>query len=958
MQTFIEEIVQQVLDDHRDHLDRLTVVFPNRRAGLFFKKALAAQIDQPIWMPRVMSMEDFVLHYASLQKSETIESVFLLHEAYKKIHQKEEPFDTFYFWGEMILKDFEEVDHYLVEADQLFTSIRTQKELDEEFYFLDEEEMKIIRSFWLTFLPEATKTQEAFLETWKILKPVYHAFKSVLHARGQGYGGMIYRQFLEELKNGKVVIDRTLLFAGFNALTPAEEGIIGYCVRELQATLIWDTDAYYMDDNNQEAGYFLRGYRKSTLLGPTFPEKLPARISQPREITLTGVSLETGQTLALAEELTRLASTPGFRPEQTVIVLPHEYMLMPVLHSLPEVIDQVNITMGYPLRDTPVYGLLESALYLQTSLREHLVHGVSFYHKPVLELLEHPLLLPVHDKGRVEAIRMLKKRNLIYLYKSDLPVSTPLLTILFSKADRPLDYLLEIVTVLREQLADSGHDMELEFAHRFYQHLQQLKRMTDGKSAFGFDFMTRLFRRMAGSLKVPFTGEPLGGIQVMGVLETRNLDFENVFILNMNEDAWPAAPRRGSFVPYNIRKAFELPVLEHQDAIYAYLFYRLLQRSRHVFMYYNTVSAFHVNGELSRFVRQLEVESSFVFHKKILSNPIQVAMPRTISIPKTAGVLKRLDRFTTGFTGKFMSRLTPSALDTYLHCRLRFYFRYVEELYEPDLLQEEMDPMVFGNILHDTMEILYGQFMKKQKRDILVPDDFLWLENGVEGAMNQAFIQHYQVRNVKKFELEGRNIVAAEVIGKMVRQILRIDQKYAPFRILGLEASTRDGYSLDYPVAVGGRNLVVGLKGKIDRLDQKGGKIRVVDYKTGKDEKVFANVPSLIDRESDKRNKAAFQVFFYSYLFLNAYRGPFDQLEPALYNSRNLFDRDFSWQLIQKEGKDDPVPVTEFRHYLDGFEAILSGLLGEIWDESVPFDQVEDDNKCSYCPYKGICGRS
>lgn len=957
MQTFLQEVAQHVLAWHADHLDQVTVIFPNRRAGLFFRKAIGQQIEKPIWMPHVTSLEDFIAHHSELEKIETLEAILRLYDVYKAQQPREESFDRFFFWGEMILRDFDEIDQYLVEADHLFTSIKSQKELDEEFYFLDEEELKVIRSFWSTFLPDASKTQKAFLETWKILKPIYHSFKAQLAEKHIGYGGQIYRLFLEKLNNDQVKIKGKLILAGFNALTSAEERIIKLLIEKHDIEILWDLDAHYLQDMNQEAGYFLRLYQKDTLLGKTFPKTIPKAIAAPKSMHAVGVSLEVGQVKAMAEHLKSLAASPDFVPENTVIVIPNEYMLFPLLHAIPPSIAQLNITMGYPMKDTPVFSLLESLLQLQSSSRENVIHGTSFYHRPVVEILGHPLIQSIAgEKGEAITAEIIK-RNLIFVYQSELKLPNRLFELIFSKPVKPLVYLLDILEELHGCWKAQGQELELEFISRFYQHTAKLEEMIGQKAEqFSYDFLIKLFRRLARSLKIPFSGEPLEGLQIMGVLETRNLDFENVFILNMNEGSWPAPAKKGSFIPYNIRKAFDLPVFEHQDSIYAYLFYRLLQRSKKVWFYYNTVSEFNVNGEMSRYLRQLSIETNHNIEHQILANPIAISPPQPILIEKTPEVLEKLNRFLVK-KDIWTARLTPSALDTYLYCRLRFYFKYVQELYEPDELQEELNPMVFGNILHDAMEILYSQFIKKNKHPIIAPNDFFGLESGVDGAINKAFMKHYAVKNETKFKLEGRNIIAAEIIRKTALKILHFDQQYAPFKILGLETSTKDGYTLDYPITVNGQSLTVGIKGKIDRLDQKQGKVRVIDYKTGKDAKVFTSVDSLIDREDPKRNKAAFQVFFYSYLFYKTYNGEYTQLEPGLFNSRDLFDDNFSWQLEEKAGRNSS-QVHEFRDYLEPFEEVVTQLLTEIYDPEIHFDQVEDQTKCRFCPYNEICGRA
>ncbi len=957
MKTFIEEIASKVYNDHQEDLGSITVIFPNRRAGLFFRKALGSMIKKPIWMPRITSFEDFILRQSDLEKIENIEAVFLLYEVFKDFPNKEEPFDKFYFWGEMILRDFDEIDQYLVDADKIFKSIKTQKELEAEFYFLSEEDMQVIQSFWMTFIPDTTKTQKTFLETWRILNPVYEAFRKRLLGRGQGYIGMIYRDFLEKLRREKPTSQRKLLFAGFNALTKVEEEIIKHYVDIGNVDLIWDVDAYYLDDERQEAGFFLREYRQDAVLGRYFPKDIPNRISSEKEVSITGVSLEVGQAKAMSESISELIREEDFDPQRTVVVLPQEHMLFPILHSLTDEVQKVNVTMGYPISETTVFNLVENLLLLQSSRRDSLVHGSSFYYKPVFALLRHPLLHHIGSSMVKKFLQEMKKRNLIFVYHDELPSHHHIFQLIFDKTEEPLYYLLTVLKELHKALGDVEFDIDKTFISGYYEQIENLNSMIGERTyQLSYNFLIKLFRRMSRSIKVPFTGEPLEGLQIMGILETRNLDFENVFILNMNEDSWPGIQRRGSFIPYNIRKAFDIPAYEHQDAIYSYLFYRLLQRSRRIEIFHNIVSEFNINGELSRFVQQLEFESNLNIKRRILANPIKVSTPVPIIIDKDKQVMEKLNRYLVK-KNEWTPRLTPSALDTYLYCRLRFYFKYVEQLYEPDELLEELDPMVFGNILHDTMEILYKQFIKTQKRDTIEPNDFFWLEGGIDGAINKAFIQHYNVKNEKKFKLEGRNVIAAEILRKTAFKILNFDRHYAPFKIIGLETSTRDGYTVDFPIDSYGNELIVGLKGKIDRIDAKDGIVRVLDYKTGKDSRTFTNIDSLIDRDDEKRNKAAFQVFFYSYLFTSTYKESYNRIEPGLYNSRDLFNKDFNWQLQKKENRAPIENITNFDDYSQEFERILNRLLLEIWDKNLQFDQVEDEKKCKYCSYKEICNR-
>lgn len=958
--SFIQELAGRILSEN-DSLEKVTIIFPNRRAGLFFRKALAELIDKPLWMPTVTSLEDFLLKNQPLRKIETLEGVFSLFEVYKSFQPQEEAFDQFYFWGEMILKDFNEIDHYLVDPKKLFTSIKTQKELDEEFYFLDDEERKIIQSFWASFLPKSSKTQEAFLETWKILLPIYEKFTAALIQKGESYTGLIYRQLTDNMDKYFAGYDRKIYFAGFNALTFTEEKIFKYFVKEKGASIVWDIDSYYFKNRKQEAGFFLRQYARDSVMSGTFPKEPPSRFEDKTSkiFKKTGVSLEVGQTKALAEKLEELAADPGFVLEKTVIVLPQENMLFPVLHALPKAIDKINITMGFPLKDTPIYSLVESLLVLQNPPRKSEINKVLFYYRPVVEILEHPLINELEPEKSKDLIARIRKRNQVMLYQDELGFEHPLLQLIFQKAVHPLQYLMDVLKALHDQWKDAEHDVELSFISKFYEHVDSLQHMIgDRQDQLAYDFLIKLFRRLSRSLKIPFTGEPLHGLQIMGILETRNLDFNNVFVLNMNEDAWPAPPKRGSFIPYNIRKAFELPVQDHHDAIYAYLFYRLMQRASYIHFYYNTVSEFNMNGELSRLVQQLEVESGFEISPQTLANPIKVPYPEPILVEKTDEVFDKMRRFLDGYDRKDASRFTPSALNAYLDCRLRFYFKYVEKLWEPEEVQEEMDAMVFGNLLHNTMELLYKDFIEKQKRDIINPEDFFWLQTSVEGALKKIFIEHYGITQEKRFKPEGRTLIAWDILIKFINQILKLDQAYAPFKIIGLEASTREGYSLEFPIEVNGESIAIRMKGIIDRLDYKQGKIRVVDYKTGRDSREFKSMSSLTDREDKGRNKAAFQVIFYAYLFSKKYKERYDLIEPGIFNSSDLFKKEFDSRLMQKEAYKTAIPMTDFNQHIDEYEAGVRDLLVEMFDKNVPFNQTEDEKKCGYCPYKNICGRS
>lgn len=949
---FLEEVANHLLEHHADHLGDCTVIFPNRRAGLFLKKYLSTRIERPVWSPTTVSLEDFLLRHSPIKKTDPLTLIFELFDVFKRHEPKSEGFESFYFWGEMLLRDFEEVDHYLIKPSQLFRYIKSDRQIAEDFYFLDEEHEEIIRKFWKEFFPTATKSQEQFMETWKILLPVYEDFRKQIIGKEIGYTSLIYRELVEHVEERPIQLDgNPILFAGFNALTPAEEFLLKYFVQNHKAEVLWDVDSYYLDDEKQEAGDFLRQYKKDTVLGRTFPAEISSGISVPRTIDVTGVSLEVGQAKLIGEQIATLVSSGEAKPEEIVVVLPKDYMLFPVLNSIPPEVDRLNVTMGYPLKETPLFGLLEACIDLQENIYLTPESWVSFYHREVIDILSHPYLYEQAKKTHDEFIAHIKRNNQVRVLQQDLlEVESPFISEIFRQVkgeERLTDYLLSVVKSLSTHSAER-FGLEREFMYHFRQLLSRLD-MILAEQSEEVDLRTfkSLFRKASRSVKIPFSGEPVEGLQIMGVLETRNLDFKHVFMLNMNEDIFPAAPRQGSFIPYRIRKAFDLPTFELQDSIYAYLFYRLLQRSEHLSFYYNGYADFGLSGEISRFVRQLEWESPHTVNYQKLSNPIKVRENEPIAIEKTEDIINRLKMYTENGDKK----LSPSALNVYLECRLQFYFKYVLRLFEPDELNDELAPRDFGNVMHKTLELLYEDATKDKPNKIIESNDFFKLKNTVSGAIELAFRDHFKLKKKQKFEVKGRNIVMASIIERYVRKVLEMDEAYAPFEIRSLENDQAGDYSLNLPVEVDDRHFSVSLKGIIDRVDKKNGTVRVIDYKSGRDTTEMKNVESVLDRHNDKRNKAGFQTMYYAWLYAAKY-GKEDMIVPGIFNIQELFVDDFDFRLKQT-GR----PVEDARVYLPEFEERFTNLLKEIYGMSQPFDQTDNTAKCVWCDFKGICGR-
>ncbi|MDE0470905.1 MAG: PD-(D/E)XK nuclease family protein [Ekhidna sp.] len=907
--SFLSEVADHLLAKYPYRLGDCTVVFPNRRAGLFLKKALSKKVDRPVWSPTVLSLEDFLFSSSDIKKADPLALIFELYEAFKSQQVRAEGFESFYFWGEMLLKDFEEIDHYLVDPKQLFTYVKDDRQLAEDFSFLNPDQEAIIKKFWQGFLPASTKTQEQFVATWKILLPVYEEFKRRIREKKIGYAAHIYRELLTKSAESKESVkhpdNKPLLFAGFNVLTLAEEKLIKHFISENKAEILWDIDTYYVDSTEQEAGEFLRRYKSDNVFGTSFPTSPPRRIKEKKDIEITGVALEVGQAKLAGQEIADLIQS-GVKSEEIVIVLPQDYMLFPVLNAIPDTVHKLNVTMGYPLKDTPLFGLLESAIELQEQARFSPDNGLSFYHKPTIDILSHPYLYK-EDKNPLNGfIKAIKRSNKIRIFQQEISaLQLPVLHTIFRQVNDQSDltnYLQDIVKVLGDQVIERL-GLEREYLYHFQQLLARLEEMLTGEQHTAIDTKTfkRLFRKVTRSVRMPFSGEPVEGLQIMGVLETRNLDFKHVFMLNMNEDIFPASQRTGSFIPYRIRKAFDLPTFETQDTIYAYLFYRLLQRSKKLSFYYNLSADFGLSGEVSRFIRQLELESGLAIKHKKLNNSIQVHEIKPIAIEKTADVLKRLEIYTNAALEETPRRLSASALNSYFDCKLKFYFRYVLRLFSAEEMSDDLDARRFGNVLHKTLEYLYQDTINEKGSRIIDENDFLRLESSIDGAMNKAFKESFGMRGKKHFEFKGRNVVMAEIIRKFVRQVLKMDKAHAPFEIISLEKD--DNYTHFIDIEPDGKPLKVKLGADIDRVDRKGEEVRVIDYKTGRDNTEIGSFDSLFEREVSQTyqagRKAGFQTLFYAWLYGAKY-GQSHATVPGLININQFFREGFDYRIKQK----------------------------------------------------------
>ncbi|HEX6225381.1 MAG TPA: PD-(D/E)XK nuclease family protein, partial [Chryseolinea sp.] len=552
-------------------------------------------------------------------------------------------------------------------------------------------------------------------------------------------------------------------------------------------------------------------------------------------------------------------------------------------------------------------------------------------------------------------------RNWVYIPMGYLASDTHLHRLIFRPIEGSiLSYLRTIITAIGN--LDTIADFDKEYIFHFIKLLNRVEEITGNSfelpskghndsthepakaASITLKAFLRLFKQLAQAHRIPFSGEPLRGLQVMGVLETRNLDFQNVFILSLNEGSFPSFGSKNSYIPFSIRKAYGMPTAEHQDAMHAYLFYRMLQRAENVFLFFNTETDVLGQGESSRYLKQLMYESGLPLERRVLHDPIQPSSVNPIVIPKDNGVIEALIKLSAG-NSRFKG-MSPSALNTYIECRLRFYLRHIAKIREPDEVEEDLDARVLGNFLHEVMELFYRQLHDKKKTNLVVASDFSNGEAIVEKLIDEVFINAYHLEPGRPVRYEGQRLVVREIVKSFAHRILEMDRLYAPFEIELLEQG-----GLDYSVDINQFPGSALISGKIDRVDRKDNLVRVIDYKTGKDKLSFDSVASLFSRDA-KRNKAAFQTLLYALLYkTNATRSA-QKIVPGLINRMNLFDDDFKFGLmVGKTFVDDVEPL------LPEFHTRLKELLDELYDPNVPFDQTTDVELCKFCSYQGICYR-
>lgn len=954
MQTFLQLVAHDLYSKIGNDLSRTVLVFPNKRANLFFNGYLAGESDQPIWAPAAMSISDLFQKLSVQKTGDPIRLVCELYKVFKEETQSQETLDDFYFWGELLISDFDDVDKNMVDADKLFSNLQGLKNLMDNYDFLDKEQEEAIRQFFQNFsIERRTELKEKFISLWDKLGSIYHRYQENLTELGIAYEGMLYRNVIEQLDTERLKYDK-YIFVGFNVLNKVEHQFFKLLQDADKAMFYWDYDIFYTQQiKKHEAGEFLKRNLQD------FPNELPDSyfdsFKTPKNIRYISASTENAQARFLPEWIRTTFSNSECEEKENAVVLCNEALLLPVLHSIPQV-KNVNITMGFPLAQTPVYSFINAAMELQTN--GYRSDTGRFTYEAVSAILKHPYTqqLSTHADSLEDE---LTKTNRFYPLPSELKQDDFLANLFTPRSGIKdlCDYLVGLIkdiSILYRKEGEYNDIFNQLYRESLFQSHLKINRLysliESGELNVRTDTLKRLISKVLTASNIPFHGEPAIGMQVMGVLETRNLDFRNLVMLSLNEGQLPKSGGESSFIPYNLRKAFGMTTIEHKNAVYAYYFYRLIQRAENITLLYNTSSDGLNRGEESRFMLQLLVEGPHEITREYLEAGQSPQSNQEIQIEKTPEVLRRIYRAYDSSNPKSVI-LSPSALNAYLDCRLRFYYRYVAGLKTPDEVSAEIDSALFGTIFHLSAQLVYteltanGNMIQKEDLERLLRDE-VKLQSYVDRAFKKEL---FKVAPEEKPEYNGVQLINSKVILSYLKQLLRNDLQYTPFEMVAMEKKVSE----EMTIQTGQGPFTLRLGGTIDRMDAKEGTLRIVDYKTGGSPKTPANIEQLFT-PSETRPNYIFQTFLYAAIMS---RKQSLMVAPALLYIHRAASESYSPVIEMGEPRKPKIPVNNFAFFEDEFRERLQALLEEVFDEKEAFTQTKDIKKCSYCDFKAICKR-
>ena len=914
--SFLDKIAQVLVEDYSNELSDTIVVLPNKRAKIFLIEALKKQVDGNILSPEIISIEDFIQDIAGIRTVDPIELLFEFYDVYLSVTEKanQQSFELFANWAKTLLQDFNEIDRYLLDSSYVLS------------YLKDIEDIKK----WGIEVENKTQLLENYIEFWKLLPNYYQTLYGHLLKKRIGYQGLIYREAVGNLNHfSKSITNKKYLFAGFNALNASEEKIIQHLIAADQAKIYWDADQTFLNDPYHDAGLFVRRFKKSWKEYKSNPfEWIVDDFSQTKNIQVIGTPKTIGQAKIAGGIIDNIINeNPTTTLDKVAIVLGEENLLVPLLYSLPSSVGALNITMGYPSKNNPAQILIAKLFKMHTNALARNAKNYVLYYKDVLDILTHPLVEPYAQTSAL--VNLINKNNYTFITHAKLMElnanPTDLFLLLFQKWEKGSLAVLETVSKLlltiKDNLSNDNEDEKITkaFVFSIFKVINKLiNYYSQHQHIDKIDTLYAIYKQVIDLAEVSFEGEPLNGLQIMGVLESRVLDFDTVIVTSMNEGKFPAGKSQNSFIPYDVKRELGLPTFKEKDAIYTYHFYHLLQRAKNIYLLYNTESEGLDAGEKSRFITQLEVEKQA---KHTITHEIYNAvLPETaykpMVIEKSESVMQRLKEIADiGFS--------PSALTSYIRNPIQFYFQKVLRIREVEEVEENIALNTLGTIIHETLRSLYDPFVGRFISESDIQNCFKQIDDEVL----KQFKVVYKEGEIKK----GRNLLAFEVAKRNVSNFLKVEMESIKagdtIKILALEQTFQrilKHPSLPFPVLI---------KGNVDRIEERNGVIRIIDYKTGKVEKSSVMLKAWKGLTEEIKNDKIIQVLAYAYMYeIEAKSKP---IEVGIISFKNLKSGFLPFNF--KEEKEGNMIINEevMTNYLE--QIVL--LLNEILDVSTPFEE-------------------
>ncbi len=920
MKSFINQVLQKLLDSE-ENISETIFVLPSKRAGSFLLNELSTLTNSSLFAPEVFSIEEFTEKISGLRAVDNTISLFEFYEVYKKLtpEEKQEDFETFTTWAQSLVHDFNEIDRYLIDSNSFFNYLSDIQDINH--WYLQEEKTELIKNYLLF---------------WHKLPDYYTGLKEQLLKKNAGYQGLVYREAAANIHKYTSESDKKHVFIGFNALNSAEQEILQYMLEHNKAEVHWDIDEIFLNDQDHEASLFLNQYRQDW----PFYEKnpFPRNINEygkEKSIEIIGVPKNIGQAKYLGE---LLAGFDEVKLEKTAVVLGQEDLLLPVLNSLPSNISALNITMGFPLKNAPIASLFDKLFHI------HLNPGEGFYYRDVISVVNHPALHDLLQPDTSKLLDKINRNNLVYLSAEEIQENFPekhreMLSACFGKwennPEKALKNLDLVVQKIKESLRKQENKLGLEFLYHFHLLFNKLANLNATyphiktiKSLHGF------YKEIMSTQSLDFQGRPFKGLQLMGMLESRALDFENVIITSVNEGVLPAGKSNSSFIPYDLKKAYNLPTYKEKDAVYTYHFYRLLQRAKNVYIIYNTETDGMNSGEKSRFLTQLEIEKQPAHQliRKLISPKVPSVSSELKEVQKTPEIMEKLKALAgSGFS--------PSALTTYMRNPLDFYYQYVLGVKEQEEVEETVAYNTLGTVIHDSLQEFYEPYEGKIIGEAEIGD----FQDRLEEEIKKQFFRNYTKAPMDR----GKNLLIFEVAKRYLDNFLKLElkriKKGEQVEILQIEKNLKAEIQipqLDFPVYI---------RGKVDRVEKTNGITRIIDYKTGKVLQSQVEIVDwdLITTDYDKYSKS-FQILAYATM-INAQGSLEKPAEAGIISFKNLQSGFLKFAKKDKAGYTKNKRTQIDDEVFGAFETELKKLIAEICDPLVAFKEKEI--KTSYGNY-------